>query len=98
MKITNEQNNILLNRREINLLIEHNGIAPKKEAILNDISKHFKTENNLITIKGIYPSFGKHELDVIAYVYDSLDIMNKIECVKKKVKKNGKEKSKKQKA
>ncbi len=96
MKVINEQDNILLNRKEVNLLIEHNGIAPKKNVILDEIGKHFKTDNSLVAIKGIYPKYGSYELNVIAYIYESLDIMKKIESINKKIKKDGEKKGKKQ--
>ena len=97
MKILNQENNILLNRKELNMIIEHSGIAPKKESIISEIAEQFKTEGSLIVVKGIYPRYGSYELNIIAYIYESLGHLNKIEGIKeKKTKKDGEKKGKKQ--
>jgi len=82
MKVLNEIKNSLLSRKEVQIELNHSGIAPKKETIINDIAKQFKSESNLIVVKGMIPSFGTNNLDIKAYVYESLEMLKKIERIK----------------
>ncbi len=93
MKIVNEINSPLLNRREIKIELDYSGAVPSKDSIKKKISENLKIDENLVIVKHVYPRYGENKADAIAYAYKSEDDIKKIE---KKVK-DGKEKVEEQK-
>lgn len=77
-----ELKNELLQRKEIITEISSDS-TPKTEEALKKVSDFFNVPEDRIVIKKIEGRFGMHSFLIKAYIYDSVDIMNKIERMKK---------------
>lgn len=71
MKVLKEMDNSLLERKEVQVLIEADsnpgfGIAVK-------IAEHFKSAPELAVIKKIFSGFGKSEFLIDAYIYKNAE-------------------------
>jgi len=99
LKIIYDKENPLLNRRRIAFEASHEKSAtPKKEELKKEISKFVKIGENLISIRHVYSKFGMNKSKVITHIYDNEETFKKLESKKLKVKKDGKEEKKEQKA
>jgi len=96
MKIISQQDSPLLGRTDIVLELEHTGPTPSEAEVRKLLSKNLKHNEKLIVLKHIYPKFGEHKVDIIAYAYNDEKSMKNLENIKEEVKEDGKEKSKKQ--
>lgn len=91
MKITNQRDNLLLSRKEIDYELVFEGKTPSREDVKKTVAKSTKTTEDLIVIKNIYNSFGMRKASVGVYVYKDKKKMELIEP-KQKEKKEGEEK------
>ncbi len=96
-KILTDNNNKLLERREINLDVSFTESTPKKSEIKNELSNFLKVKEDLITLKRIVSRFGEKKVLVDVNVYNNLDNLNSLEKINKKPKKKkiGKEEAEK---
>ena len=84
MKILNEHNSTLLNRKEYTIELDHPKKAtPKTEEVKKEVSSFLKTSEDLITIKHIYTVYGQNSSKVIAHVYEKKEQLEIIEFKKK---------------
>ena len=85
MKITSKLHNKMLKRQEIEGTIsgEKN---PGFESVKNDIANDLNANSDMIVVKEVMGSFGKHEFKIKAFIYESVKDKEMIEP-KKKVKK-----------
>jgi small subunit ribosomal protein S24e len=84
------KNNPLLHRDELCLTIAFNSAVPSKNELLGLIKSQFNAEEACIDIDKIKSRFGKKEVVVFAYIYESPEWMKKIKKkVKSKEKKEG---------
>lgn len=91
-----DKENKLLSRRRVAFEVAHEKTStPKKEDLKKEIAKHLKTDENLIVIKHVYSKFGMNKSKIIANVYEDEKLLKTLESKKEKVKKDGKEESKK---
>ena len=61
IKIVNEKDNKLLKRKEILLEVEYgNRATPSRQEFLDEFSKFFNVDKNLLEIDYIFSSAGKH--------------------------------------
>ena len=98
MKIINEQDFPLLNRKTLTIELEHvKEKTPSEKEIKPKLAEFLKTQENLIAIKHIYTNFGYGISKVIVNKYDDEQNFNKYEVIHKKIK-HGKEENKKQEA
>ncbi len=89
MKITSDFRNELLNRREVEGIVESES-NPSFQLAAKMISEHFKAAEELITIKRIAGKFGRDSFLLEAFIYDSIkDKENKWSKKKIKAKKEG---------
>lgn len=79
LKVTEEKEDILLSRKEINAQITFKGATPSKEDIKKQLSSVLKADEKLIVIKNVFTSFGSETAKVIAYQYTNDEYMKKIE-------------------
>lgn len=84
MKILEEKNNFLSNRKEITFIIESEK-NPNFEEITSLVSEHLKGEKENVAVKQIKGKFGRDTFKVVAYLYNSKEDKEKFEP-KKKVK------------
>lgn len=83
IKIINQTENKLFNRKEIQAEIESDA-TPSKTEVLNLVSKETSVSEDNIKIKGIYGKFGSKVFEVNANVYDSKEDKEKTEHKTKK--------------
>lgn len=53
--------------------------TPSRLDVVKDIAKHFKTKENLVVIKHMYPQFGAQQTKLIVHIYGDKDKMNLFE-------------------
>ncbi len=85
-KILSEENNKLIGRKEIRARIAYSGATPDRDSL----RKEFKGKN--VVVRRIRPEFGSNSAIVDAVIYDSEEIMNKLEA--EHIKKRNEEKPK----
>ncbi len=87
MKPLKENHNQLLDYKRIMLEIDHNGAkTPSNQDVLVKVSHELKVNPELIRIKHIYSHFGTSKSKVIAHVYANIEMLKKLEEIKKKPK------------
>lgn len=94
MKIIEDKNNELLNRKEIKIIVEA-GKNPSMQEAVKIIADHFKTKDENIVVKGIKGKFGRNTFLISSFIYDTKEAKEKIERkTKGKKKKEGKKEEK----
>lgn len=83
MKIINQKENILFNRKEIRAEIESE-MTPKKQDVEKFLSEKFGIPNENIEVKKISGKFGSKNFEIMAFVYDSKELKEQIEPRQKK--------------
>ena len=83
MKIIEDKENDLLNRREVKIIIEA-GKNPSFEEADNLIIKEFKAEKENIVVKSIKGKFGRDTFLITAFIYKSKEDKEKLEKKKEK--------------
>ncbi len=78
LKILEEKENSLLNRKEIFGTIDAE-LTPKTLEILELVGKHFSSNTENIAIKKIKGNFGSKTFHINANIYDSKENKEKIE-------------------
>ncbi|MEM2089920.1 MAG: hypothetical protein QXL88_02425 [Candidatus Pacearchaeota archaeon] len=85
IKIEKQERKPLVEREEIIARFELEA-TPKKDLVQEELAKMLNKEKELVVVKHVYQQFGKHESKVIAYVYNSLEALQKFEKKKEKKK------------
>jgi ribosomal protein S24E len=83
MKIIEDKQNDLLNRREIKMVVEASK-NPSFPDALKLISEHFKTSEELVEVYEIKGKFGRDTFLISASIYKTKEDKNKTEKKKKK--------------
>ena len=80
LKIISRENNQLLNREEIIVLIDHkNEVTPKRDDIKEKVSAMIGKDKNLIVVEKILTEFGKQRSKAFVNVYQNEEDMKKLE-------------------
>jgi len=79
LKITEQKENKLLNRKELRAHIDNNGATPKKEDVTAKIAALLNTDKNLVVVETTRQSFGARKSVAYAKVYNSLEDLKKTE-------------------
>ena len=96
LKIIYDKENKLLLRRRVAFEVAHEKAStPKKEDLKKEIAKFLKIEENLIVMKHVYSKFGADKSKIITHVYEDEKLLKTLDSKKEKVRKDGKEESKK---
>jgi len=83
LKILGEKNNLLFKRKEIKAAIESE-TTPKREEILESLSKKFSVSPQNIKITKITGNFGVKDFTIEANIYSSKEEKDTVELKKKK--------------
>lgn len=86
MKILKDFKNDLLNRREIDTIIQAEK-TPSYAEISKKLSDHFKSQEENIVINRVKGAFGSRNFSVLASIYESKEAKDKIEPKPKEKKK-----------
>ncbi len=84
--IEKKEHKVLLGREEIEA-VSDDKVTPSISSIQEYLANELKKDKELIIVKKVYPSFGKQKADILAYIYDSKEMLNKFEPKKKENKK-----------
>lgn len=82
MKVINEFSNKLLNRREINAVMEAE-TNPGFEKTKKELAAQFGVSEDVMVVKSIKGRFGSHYFSIDAFIYNSIEDKEKIEPKKK---------------
>ena len=94
LKIIDQKEMPLLERKVINLELESHGTAtPKKSEVVKELVSLLKTKESLLKVKRIHPHYGGDKADVKVHLYSNEEALKTFEKVKK-VKDKSKEKAK----
>jgi len=91
MKILKETKQPLLSRTRYHIEVEHTGKStPKKDTLLEEVSKLLKNKPECLKIKHIYTKQGFSQSKIICHSYLDKESLEKIENKKKNAKKTNK--------
>ena len=79
LKIINEQENILLSRKEVTTSINFDGKTPSRKDVQKELAKKLKAKEPMTIIKKIDNEYGSTFAKVSAYIYSDEEVMNKLE-------------------
>jgi len=85
MKIIEEKDNFLMNRKEVKVVVEA-GKNPSYDEALNLISEKFKIVPELVVIKSVKGKFGRNTFLISAFIYKSKEDKERFERKKKEKK------------
>ncbi len=83
LKITEEKENELFNRKEIKGVVESK-VTPSRQDVAKLLAEKFSVPSENIKIKGITGKFGTRIFDIEANIYSSKEEKDSIELKKKK--------------
>lgn len=79
IKIINDKNNALLNRRELNLSVTFDGATPSRDAMRDKIAAMLTVPLELVIVQKIENEFGKQKLKAYIKVYEDEARMKQVE-------------------
>lgn len=79
MEITKEKTTPLLGRKRIYIKVENDKTTPSRADLRQKVITKFKYPEERTIIKHIFPKYGTTEVKLIVNIYDSIEIMNKLE-------------------
>ena len=80
LEITEQNDNPLLSRQEIKVVIKHSeDSTPRRNQVIKNISDQLKTNRELVIIDHLKNAYGKTETHGYAKVYSDRDSLTKIE-------------------
>ena len=80
LEITENNDNPLLNRQEVQIVIKHESDAtPKRNQVIKSLSEKLKAKKDLIIIDHLKNKYGKTETQGYAKIYTNKESLNLIE-------------------
>ncbi len=80
IEITENNDNPLLKRQELQVVIKHdNDATPKRKDVIKNLSEELKAKKNLIIIDSLNNKYGKSETHGYAKIYSNIEALNRIE-------------------
>ena len=80
LEIIEQNDNPLLNRQEIKVVIKHNeSSTPRRNQVIKNISEQLKANRELVIIDHLKNSYGKTETHGYAKIYSDKESLSKIE-------------------
>ncbi|WP_342304505.1 30S ribosomal protein S24e [Methanolobus sp. ZRKC5] len=79
IKIINDKNNALLNRRELNLTVTFDGATPSRDDVKGKIAAMLTVPLELVIVQKIENEFGKQELKAYIKIYEDEARMKQVE-------------------
>tara|TARA_B100000676_G_scaffold123221_1_gene122789 strand:+ start:461 stop:820 length:360 start_codon:yes stop_codon:yes gene_type:complete len=80
LEITQNNDNPLLHRKELQVVIKHDEKAtPKRKEVIRGLSEELKAKKDLIIIDHLKNKYGKSETHGYAKVYSNVDALKRIE-------------------
>ena len=80
MEIAEKNDNPLLHRQEVQIVIRHENMGtPKRKEVIQNLSEQLKTKKDLIVIDHLKNKYGKTETQGYAKIYANAEALNRIE-------------------
>ena len=80
MEIAEKNDNPLLHRQEVQIVIRHeNKGTPKRKEVIQSLSEQLKAKKDLIVIDHLKNKYGKTETQGYAKIYANVEALNRIE-------------------
>jgi len=80
LEITEQNENPLLNRQEVRVVIKHSeNSTPRRNQVIKSLSEQLKTKRELVIIDHLKNAYGKTETHGYAKIYSDRESLTKIE-------------------
>ena len=80
LEIAEKNDNPLLHRQEVQIVIKHeNKWTPKRKEVIQNLSEQLKAKKDLIVIDHLKNKYGKTETQGYAKIYANIEALNRIE-------------------
>ncbi|SRR6056297_1362963 len=79
INITNDKNNALFNRRELNLTVAFDGATPSRNDIKAKVAALLNVPLELVIVQKMENDFGQQEAAGYVKVYETVDRMKQVE-------------------
>jgi small subunit ribosomal protein S24e len=79
IKIIEEKNNPLLNRREVVFRVDHESATPSRKSIVDRIAATMNSKEGLVIIDNLRTEFGKRETIGYAKIYETEERAKQVE-------------------
>jgi small subunit ribosomal protein S24e len=79
IKIIEEKNNPLLNRREVVFKVDHESATPSRKSIVDRIAATMNSKEGLVVIDNLKTEFGKRETIGYAKIYETEERAKQVE-------------------
>ena len=80
LEITEQNDNPLLNRQEVRVVIKHSeNSTPRRNQVIKSLSEQLKTKRELVIIDHLKNAYGKAETHGYAKIYSDRESLTKIE-------------------
>lgn len=83
LKVVAQTENALLGRKEVIVKIDNQGPTPPESELIDKLSASLNIDKDLVVVKTISQKFGTQESEAVVKIYDSKEILDKIEPKKK---------------
>ncbi|NOR85429.1 hypothetical protein GQ473_04875 [archaeon] len=68
--VTTDRKNPLMERRDIELFLAHEGFTPSKKELMTAIATKLKVKETQVVVNHVYQSTGRLDAKILAKVYD----------------------------
>ena len=79
IEVIKEENNELLNRKQLQLKIQHEAATPARIEVRDKVAADFKIEPERVIIDNMQTAFGKKETTAYVKIYESAEAAQQIE-------------------
>ena len=79
IKVLEEKNNPLLQRREVHFSVSQNLGTPSRQEIKNKLAAYLNSKPELVIIERMKQEFGKRETTGYAKIYETVDRLKNVE-------------------
>lgn len=70
MDVTIDRKNPLMERRDVELFLAHEGLTPSKKELTSAIATKLKVKETQVVVNHVYQSTGRLDAKILAKVYD----------------------------
>ena len=79
LEVIEEKDNVLLNRRELKLKIDHNAATPSRMEVKKNVAMKYNVDPDLIVIDKMKSEFGKSETKAYIKIYETTEAAKLVE-------------------
>ena len=80
LEITEQNDNLLLNRQEVKVVIKHSeNSTPRRNQVIKNLSEQLKAKRELVIIDHLKNAYGKTETHGYAKIYSDKESLTRIE-------------------